>query len=123
VSRNLFPKVILETDAMVLTDGNVTTAGAAMAQLDLMLSIIARHAGPDLADSCARFLLLDHRQSQSRYMAVSFLTGADERISGAERWRAPDCTGPFRSPTWRKPRDWVCGPLRGAASVPPGFHG
>ena len=84
--RKLFPKVMLDTDAMVLTDGEVTTAGAAMAQLDLMLSIIARHAGPDLADSCARFLLLDQRQSQSRYMALSFLATADERVSRAERW-------------------------------------
>ncbi|MGL3110559.1 GlxA family transcriptional regulator [Bradyrhizobium sp. BR 1432] len=84
--RQLFPRVTLDTDAMVLTDGRLTTAGAAMAQLDLMLSIIARHAGPDLADSCARFLLLDRRQSQSRYMALSFLTAADERVSRAERW-------------------------------------
>lgn len=84
--RRLFPQVLLDTDAMVFTDRRVTTAGAAMAQLDLMLSVIARHAGPDLADSCARFLLLDRRQSQSRYMAVSFLTAADERVSRAERW-------------------------------------
>ncbi|WP_082847879.1 GlxA family transcriptional regulator [Bradyrhizobium sp. DOA9] len=84
--RTLFPKVMLDTDAIVLTDGRVTTAGAAMAQLDLVLSIIARHAGPDLADSCARFLLLDQRQSQSRYMALSFLAAADERVSRAERW-------------------------------------
>ncbi|MBR0742225.1 helix-turn-helix domain-containing protein [Bradyrhizobium liaoningense] len=84
--RELYPKVTLDTDAMVLTDHRMTTAGAAMAQLDLMLSIIARHAGPDLADSCARFLLLDLRQSQSRYMALSFLTAADDRVSRAERW-------------------------------------
>ncbi|MCK1520943.1 helix-turn-helix domain-containing protein [Bradyrhizobium sp. 17] len=84
--RNLFPKVMLEAEAMVLTDGKVLTAGAAMAQLDLMLSIVARHAGPELAESCARFLLLDHRQSQSRYMALSYLVAADERISRAERW-------------------------------------
>jgi transcriptional regulator GlxA family with amidase domain len=84
--RGLFPKVVLDTDAMVLTDGHLTTAGAALAQLDLMLSIIARHAGPDLADSCARLLLLDQRQSQSRYMALSFLAAADERVSHAERW-------------------------------------
>ncbi|ANW00125.1 GlxA family transcriptional regulator [Bradyrhizobium icense] len=84
--RQLFPKVMLETDAMVVTDGSLTTAGAAMAQLDLMLSIIARYAGPDLADSCARVLLLDQRQSQSRYMAVSFLAAADECVSRAERW-------------------------------------
>lgn len=84
--RQLFPEVILDTDAMVLTDEGVTTAGAAMAQLDLMLSIVARHAGPDLADGCARFLLLDQRQSQSRYMALSFLAATDERVSRAERW-------------------------------------
>ncbi|MET4491215.1 helix-turn-helix domain-containing protein [Bradyrhizobium sp. LA7.1] len=84
--RSLFPKVLLDTDAMVLTDGSITTAGAAMAQLDLMLSIISRHAGPDLAESCARFLLLDQRQSQSRYMALSYLAAADEKISRAERW-------------------------------------
>jgi transcriptional regulator GlxA family with amidase domain len=84
--RQLFPAVVLDTDAMVLTDTGVTTAGAAMAQLDLMLSIVARHGGPDLADSCARFLLLDKRPSQSRYMALSFLAGTDERVSRAERW-------------------------------------
>jgi transcriptional regulator GlxA family with amidase domain len=84
--RQLFPNVVLDTDAMVVTDGRLTTAGAAMAQLDLMLTIIARHAGPDLADRCARFLLLDQRQSQSRYMALSYLTAADERVSRAERW-------------------------------------
>ncbi|WP_197489484.1 helix-turn-helix domain-containing protein [Bradyrhizobium sp. DOA1] len=84
--RQLFPRVTLDTDAMVLTDRRMATAGAAMAQLDLMLSIIARHAGPDLADSCARFLLLDRRQSQSRYMALSFLTASDDRVSRAERW-------------------------------------
>jgi len=84
--RQLFPEVMLDTDAMVLTDAGVTTAGAAMAQLDLMLSIVARHAGPELADGCARLLLLDQRQSQSRYMAVSFLAAKDDRISRAERW-------------------------------------
>lgn len=84
--RQLFPEVTLDTDAMVLIDGRVTTAGAAMAQLDLMLAIIARHAGHDLADGCARFLLLDQRQSQSRYMALSFLAATDERVSRAERW-------------------------------------
>lgn len=84
--RQLFPRVTLDADAMVSSDGRMTTAGAAMAQLDLMLSIIGRHAGPDLADSCARFLLLDRRQSQSRYMALSFLTAADDRVSRAERW-------------------------------------
>lgn len=84
--RRLFPEVALESDGMVVTDGKLTTAGAAMAQLDLMLSIIARHGDPGLADHCARLLLLDERRSQSRYMAISYLTAADERVGRAERW-------------------------------------
>jgi len=84
--RQLFPEVALEADGMVVTDGKLTTAGAAMAQLDLMLSVIARHADAELADHCARLLLLDERRSQSRYMAISYLTAADERIGRAERW-------------------------------------
>jgi len=84
--RRLFPNVTLDTGAMVVTDGRITTAGAAMAQMDLMLSVIARHGDAALAERCARYMLLDARTSQARYMAVSFLSAADERIARAERW-------------------------------------
>jgi transcriptional regulator GlxA family with amidase domain len=84
--RSLFPAVTLEPEAMTVTDRGLTTAGAAMAQMDVMLSVIARHGGPDLADRCARLLLLAQRPSQSAYMAVSFLAASDERVSRAERW-------------------------------------
>ncbi len=84
--RRMFPAVRLETDAMVVTDGRITTAGAAMAQMDLMLSVIARHGDAALAERCARYMLLEARASQARYMAISFLSAADERISRTERW-------------------------------------
>lgn len=84
--RRLFPAVTLDTEAMVVRDGRLTTAGAAMAQLDLMLAVIARHAGAELAAGCARYLLVEPRLSQARYMAIRFLTAADERIDRAERW-------------------------------------
>ena len=84
--RRMHPSVVLDPDALVITDGPVTTAGAAMAQMDLMLSVVARRAGTRLADSCARYLLLDKRRSQSRYMALGFLAAADERVARAERW-------------------------------------
>ncbi|MFN3513821.1 MAG: GlxA family transcriptional regulator [Phenylobacterium sp.] len=84
--RRLYPAVSLDTDAMVVTDGRVTTAGAAMAQMDLMLSVIARHSDVSLAERCARYMLLEERKSQARYMAIGFLSGADEQISRAERW-------------------------------------
>ncbi len=83
--RRLHPDVRLDADAVVVTDGPVTTAGAAMAQLDLMLTLVARHAGAGLADACARYLLLDQRRSQSRYMALGFLAAADDRFPRAAR--------------------------------------
>jgi transcriptional regulator GlxA family with amidase domain len=84
--RRLYPAVKLDTDAMVARDGRITTAGAAMAQFDLMLAVIARQADADLASRCARYLLVEPRSSQARYMAIGFLTANDERISQAERW-------------------------------------
>lgn len=86
VFRRLHPDVRLDSDALVVIDGPVTTAGAAMAQIDLMLSIIARHGSIRLADQCTRYLLLDQRRSQARYMALGFLAAADERVARAEAW-------------------------------------
>jgi len=87
--RRLFPGVRLDPEAMVVTDGAMTTAAAAMAQMDLMLSVIARHGEPSLAERCARYMLLEARASQARYMAISFLASADERIARAEAWARP----------------------------------
>ena len=86
VFRRRFPDVRLDTDALVVSDGPITTAGAAMAQMDLMLALVARHAGPALADRCARYLLLDERRSQTPFMALALLTATDDRVAKAEAW-------------------------------------
>jgi transcriptional regulator GlxA family with amidase domain len=78
--------VKLSADQLVVVDGPFTTAGAAMAQMDLMLGIVAVCAGRRLADNCARYLLLDDRRSQSRYMALSHLAAQDPQVSQAEAW-------------------------------------
>jgi transcriptional regulator GlxA family with amidase domain len=84
--RQLYPGVVLDADALVVRDGPFMTAGAAMAQLDLCLALVNRFAGAKLAEACARFLLLDQRRSQARYMALDYLTAADDRVRRAERW-------------------------------------
>lgn len=84
--RQLHPNTRLDSDKAVVTDGLITTAGAAMAQLDLTLALIARYGSRSLADTCARYLLLDQRRSQSRYMAVSFFSASDDNVARAERW-------------------------------------
>ena len=84
--RRRFPDVELVTEQIVVADWPVATAGAAMAQMDLMLAVIARFAGTRVSEACAQYLLLDHRKSQAPYMAVTFLAGQDPRIARAESW-------------------------------------
>jgi transcriptional regulator GlxA family with amidase domain len=71
---------------MVVADWPIATAGAAMAQMDLMLAVVGRFAGPSLAKACASYLLLDERRSQAPFMAIAFLGGQDPRIARAEKW-------------------------------------
>jgi transcriptional regulator GlxA family with amidase domain len=81
-----YPRVQLETGALVVRDDRFVSAGAAMAQMDLMLSLVARHADAALANQCSRYLLLDQRRSQSRYMALGFLASVDPHVARAEAW-------------------------------------
>ncbi|SEE62390.1 Transcriptional regulator GlxA family, contains an amidase domain and an AraC-type DNA-binding HTH domain [Rhizobiales bacterium GAS191] len=86
VFRRRYPKVELLTDRMVVADWPIATAGAAMAQMDLMLAVVGRFAGPGLAKACANYLLLDERRSQAPFMAITYLAGQDSKIAKAESW-------------------------------------
>jgi transcriptional regulator GlxA family with amidase domain len=84
--RQRYPKVDLQTERMVVADWPIATAGAAMAQMDLMLAVVARFGSPGLAKACANYLLLDERQSQAPFMAINYLANQDARIAKAEKW-------------------------------------
>ncbi|MFT4099561.1 MAG: helix-turn-helix domain-containing protein [Burkholderiaceae bacterium] len=81
-----FPAVSLTVDRMVVDAGRVLTAGSAFAHADLMLAVIARLASPSLARLVARYLVLDHRPSQARYMVIEHLRTADPALQKAERF-------------------------------------
>jgi len=55
-----------------------------MAQMDLMLAVVSRFAGPRLARTCANYLLLDERRSQAPFMAVAYLASQDPKMAKAE---------------------------------------
>lgn len=86
VFRARHPSVMLDMQRMVVQDGSITTAGAALAQGDLVMQIIARHAGAQLAHTCARYLLMDARGSQARYAMVQHLAVQDPQLRQAEAW-------------------------------------
>jgi transcriptional regulator GlxA family with amidase domain len=84
--RERYPSVELQADQMVVADWPIATAGAAMAQMDLMLATVGRFAGPGLAKACANYLLLDARRSQAPFMAINYLASQDPKIAKAEKW-------------------------------------
>src|SRR6185295_13406632 len=58
--RQLHPKVQLDESRMLVPDGGVVTAGAALAHLDLALWMLRQHS-PSLAGLVARYLVVDER--------------------------------------------------------------
>lgn len=81
-----FPRVTLCTDRMVVESGGVFTAGSAFAHADLMLAILAHRLSPSLAHMVARYLVLDERASQARFMVMEHLRSSDPVIRKLERF-------------------------------------
>jgi transcriptional regulator GlxA family with amidase domain len=92
--RRRFPAVELDEQQMVVADRDVLTAGAALAHLDLALTVI-RDASPALADLVARYLLLDRRASQAPFAAASHLAHDDELVRRFETWVRDHLAEPF----------------------------
>ena len=84
--RAHYPDIKLDETRMLVRDGQFFTAGAAYAQLDLILAVIADLMGSAAAGTCSRYLLMDQRPSQARYMAQSHTQHVDPTVIAAERW-------------------------------------
>ena len=84
--RTRYPEVQLDEARMLVRDGPRLTAGAALSQLDLMLAIVSEVMGKSVAHLCSRYLLIDQRSSQARYMMQSHLQHEDRTVIAAERW-------------------------------------
>ncbi len=72
--RDRYPNVRLEADAMVVEDGGMLTAGGACSLQSLMMKLIGRAGGEELAQQTARMLLIDtERQSQAPYVSQALM--------------------------------------------------
>lgn len=81
-----YPDVELRSDRMVVASGRIVTAGSAFAHADLALALVARSSGPELAALASRYLVLDERPSQARYMILEHLRTDSPDVRALERF-------------------------------------
>jgi transcriptional regulator GlxA family with amidase domain len=83
--RQRYPRVRLDDARMLVRSGRVLTAGAALSHMDMALWLI-RQASPSLAETTARYLIVDSRASQAAYAMSDHLAHADPIVQKFERW-------------------------------------
>lgn len=82
--RQQYPDCTVDINRMVIVGDRVITAGAALAQMDLMVHLIREKLGVQIADLTLKYLLLDDRPSQAGYVIWSALHGSDPTVSKLE---------------------------------------
>ncbi|MBT9315843.1 GlxA family transcriptional regulator [Leptothoe spongobia] len=83
-----FPEVYVQTDQMVIEDGDIITAGGVTAWIDLGLKLIDRFLGPSVMLAVAQFFLIDPNGREQRFyskFAPQFYHG-DEAILRVQHW-------------------------------------
>ncbi len=70
IFRERFPQVRLDTDRLIIDDGDIMTAGGLMAWIDLGLKLVDRFLGPTIMVETARYLLVDPPGREQRYYSA-----------------------------------------------------
>lgn len=76
------PDCQVEVARVLVADGELLTAGAAFAYVDLVMHLLRSRFSPALAEAVSRMLLIDGRQSQARYIDPALLAGGNELVAG-----------------------------------------
>jgi transcriptional regulator GlxA family with amidase domain len=92
--RQRYPRVVLDDSRMLVNSAGITTAGAALAHLDLALSVV-RSRSPALAALTARYLLVESRGSQAEFVIPDHLAHADPVVERFEGWARQRLTQGF----------------------------
>lgn len=83
--RQRYPEIMLDESRMLVNSSCFTTAGAALAHLDLALGVV-RSSSPTLAALCARYLLIEPRASQAVFIIPDHIAHTDATVERFEHW-------------------------------------
>ncbi|MGO1118841.1 GlxA family transcriptional regulator [Rhodovibrionaceae bacterium A322] len=86
--QNLFPKVQVNAELLLIDDHDLVTAGGLMAWLDLGLFLVNRWLGPQAVSATARTMLIDpNGRQQKNYRSFQPpLTHGDRTILALQHW-------------------------------------
>ena len=75
----------VEANRILCVDGPVITAGAAFAQSDVMLYLLRKRFGSNVAEGVSRVLLLHERSEQAQFVVPAMLASGDALVSRLTR--------------------------------------
>jgi transcriptional regulator GlxA family with amidase domain len=80
-----YPKVKVQEDRIFVVDGSIWTSAGMTATMDLVLAMIERDIGPELARTVAKKMVIHHRRAggQSQFSALLQLEPKSDRIQTA----------------------------------------
>ncbi|WP_413582852.1 GlxA family transcriptional regulator [Bdellovibrio sp. HCB288] len=86
--KQRFPKTLVDTDKILIDDGDIITVGGLMAWVDLGLSLVDRLLGPTIMIQTAQFLLVDPNGREQRHYShfTPVMNHGDESILKAQHW-------------------------------------
>jgi transcriptional regulator GlxA family with amidase domain len=89
-----FPAVALDTDALVIDDGDIITAGGLMAWVDLGLRLVDRYLGSRVMLTTARYFLVDPGGREQRFYSTfaPAQTHGDAAVLTVQRWLQANAT-------------------------------
>ncbi len=86
--KKRYPKIELQIERLLVTNGRLYTGGSVTSYLNIILSLIEKFAGKELALSCSKMMLIDiNRFSQAPFvMLQSILDHSDDIVTKAQYW-------------------------------------
>ena len=86
----LFPNVRVEPDVLYVDEGNVMTSAGSAAGIDLLLHLVRKDYGPQIANMFARRMVVPpHRDGgQSQFVVQPIAVRTNDRIASVADWMA-----------------------------------
>jgi AraC family transcriptional activator FtrA len=86
----LFPNIRVEPDVLYVDEGNVMTSAGSAAGIDMLLHLVRKDYGPQVANSFARRMVVPpHRDGgQSQFVVQPIAVRTNDRIAAVADWMA-----------------------------------